>query len=399
MKKNRWNILWGCCLCLATVLPGQSEAAVKLGQSCALTGPTAYLGRQMHKGAMAYLNAHGGNQIVLSVKDDGYEPDRCKENTTTFLQEGVNALFGYVGTPTAQVAVPLATENNTLFFGALTGAGFLSDAEKNPSSFAVRASYDAEVEKMFRHLKEDLGISRVGLFVQRDAFGMAGVQAAVLAQKKIEGIRIVPPVPELPGDESSMDEWNEFWKSVPNYRRNTVSVGGGVRQVRGQAVDAIILVGAGRPCAVAINQWHKMGFKVPMFNISFVGSVALAERLKETDNVYITQVVPDPWDAGIPLVKEYQQDMGAEEYDFVSLEGYLSAKVFHHALAGVSGDVTTAALRNALESMTKYDAGGVEVAFGKDDHRGIDTVYMTKIDKSGDTIKFTYIDALSPPEK
>ena len=91
--------------------------------------------------------------------------------------------------------------------------------------------------------------------------------------------------------------------------------------------------------------------------------------------------------------------MGAEEYDFVSLEGYLSAKVFHHALAGVSGDVTTAALRNALESMTKYDAGGVEVAFGKDDHRGMDTVYMTKIDKSGDTIKFTYIDTLSPIKK
>ncbi|MCI5159694.1 MAG: ABC transporter permease, partial [Candidatus Electrothrix sp. AUS1_2] len=111
MKKNRWNILWGCCLCLATVLPGQSEAAVKLGQSCALTGPTAYLGRQMHKGAMAYLNAHVGDQIVLSVKDDGYEPDRCKENTTTFLQEGVNALFGYVGTATCAVGVPTYPTN------------------------------------------------------------------------------------------------------------------------------------------------------------------------------------------------------------------------------------------------------------------------------------------------
>ena len=399
MKKNRWNILRGCCLCLAMILPKQADAAVRIGQSCALTGPTAFLGQQMHKGAAAYFNAHALDTIELLVRDDGYEPTRCKENTENFLQDGVDALFGYVGTPTAKVAVPLATEKDTLFFAPFTGAGFLSDVEKNPSSFAVRASYDAEVEQMMRHLKEDLGITRIGLFVQRDAFGMAGVQAAVQAQKKVEGIEILPPVPKLPDDESSMDEWNAFWKSVPNYRRNTVSVGTAVRQIRGQATDAVILVGASRPCAAAINQWHNMGYKVPMLNISFVGSTALAYRLKETENVYITQVVPDPWDSRISLVKEYQQDMGPDkEYGFVSLEGYLSAKVFHHALTGITGEVTTAELRNAVEAMAKYDAGGVEVSFGKDDHRGMDTVYLTKVSRSDDTVKFTYVDTLSSAE-
>ncbi|MCI5150359.1 MAG: hypothetical protein D3916_13400, partial [Candidatus Electrothrix sp. MAN1_4] len=155
-------------------------------------------------------------------------------------------------------------------------------------------------------------------------------------------------------------------------------------------------------CAVAINQWHKIGYTVPMLNISFVGSTALARRLKKTDNVYISQVVPDPWDNSIPLVKEYQQDMGRgmgeEEYGFVSLEGYLSAKIFHHALAGVHGKVTTQSLTDAIEAMPKYDAGGVEISFGKDDHRGMDTVYLTKIDKSGDKIQFSYVDALSPME-
>jgi ABC-type branched-subunit amino acid transport system substrate-binding protein len=398
MKKNRWNILWGCCLCFASVLPGQSDAAVTLGQSCALTGATAFLGQQMHKGAMAYLKTHATDEIEVLVRDDGYEPDRCLENTEEFLQEGVDALFGYVGTPTAKVAVPLSTKNKVIFFGPFTGAGFLSDVEKNPYSFAVRASYDAEIENMMRHLKEDLGVTRLGLFVQRDAFGMAGVQAAVKAQEQVKGIKIYPPIPPLPGDESSMDEWNEFWKSVPNYRRNTVSVGGGVRQVRGQAVEAVILVGASRPCAVAINQWHKMGYTVPMLNISFVGSTALAHRLKKPDNVYISQVVPDPWDNSIPLVKQYQQDMEEGEYGFVSLEGYLSAKVFHHALAGVKGKVTTASLTDAIEAMPKYDAGGVEVSFGKDDHRAMDTVYLTQIDKSGETIQFSYVDTLSPVE-
>jgi branched-chain amino acid transport system substrate-binding protein len=399
MKKNRWNILWGCCVCLAVVMPGQSSAGTKIGQSCALTGPIAFLGQQLHKGATAYLNAHAGDDIELLVKDDGYEPTRCLANTEAFLQDGVQTLFGYVGTPTAKVAVPLATKSEVLFFAPLTGAGFLSDVEKNPYAFSVRASYDAEVENIMRHLKEDLGISRIGIFVQRDAFGMAGVRAAVKAQESIEGISIVPSVPKVPDDESSMDELNDFWKSVPNYRRNTVSVGGGVRQVRGQAVEAVILVGANRPCALAINQWRKMGFNVPMLNISFVGSTALVRRLKKTDNVYISQVVPDPWDNALSLIKQYQQDMGDDEYGFVSLEGYLDAKVFHQALSGVKGEVTTAALKDSVEAMSKFDAGGVDVSFGKDDHRGMDTVYLTKVSKSDDAIQFTYVDTLSPAEK
>ncbi|XOF34381.1 MAG: ABC transporter substrate-binding protein [Candidatus Electrothrix sp. YB6] len=398
MNKKTWSILCGCCLFAAVTLPVQSFAVPRLGQSCALTGPTSFLGQEMHKGVKAYFDQRASGEVELLVKDDGYEPGRCFDNTEAFLREKVDALFGYVGTPTAKVAVPLSTENNLLFFGAFTGAGFLSDVTANPYSFSVRASYDAEVENMMRHLKEDLGIRRVGLFVQRDAFGMAGVQAAVRAQEKVKGIQIVPPVPELPGDESSMDEWNAFWKNVPNYRRNTVSVGGGVRQVRGQAVEAVILIGASRPCALAINQWHKIGYNVPMINISFVGSGALARRLKKTDNVYISQVVPDPWDESIPVVKEYHQDLGSDEYGFVSLEGYISAKIFHHALNTVAGEVTSSSLKNSLEKMTGDDIGGIEISFGREDHRGMDAVYLTKIDKSGDAVKFTYVDALSAAE-
>ena len=399
MKKNRWNILWGCCLGLVTVLPGQSDAAVKLGQSCSLTGSTALVGQQLHRGAMAYLEAHAVDEIELQVKDDGYEPGRCLENTENFLRDGVDALFGYLGTPTSKVAVPLAMENEKLFFAPFTGAAFLSDAKENPYSFVVRSSYAAEIENMIRHLKEDLNVTKIGLFVQRDAFGMAGIRAAVQAQEKIGGIKIVPPVPKLPDDESSMDEWNAFWKGVPNYRRNTVSVGGAVRQLRGHTVDAVILVGASRPCALAINQWHNIGFNVPMLNISFVGSASLADRLQKTDNVYISQVVPDPWDNSLPLVKQYQQDMGSDEYGFASLEGYLSAKVFHHALTEVKGEVTTAALKDAIEAMSKYDAGGIEISFGEDDHRGLDAVYLTKIDRTEDGVQLSIVDTLSPLEQ
>jgi len=299
------------------------------------------------------------------------------------------------------VAAPLANAEKTVFFGAFTGAGFLSDAAANPYSFALRASYDAEVENMIRRLHEDLGVKKVSLFVQKDAFGLAGVSAALKAVDKVKGIEIVPPLPPIPAEGSTTDQWNEFWNSVPHYKRNTVSVGGGVRQVRGNGGEAVILVGTSRPCALAINQWHKMDFNVPMISLSFVGSTALANRLKDSGNVYISQVVPDPWSDKLPIVKQYHEDLGndSSKYDFVSLEGYIAANVMHKAIASVRGEVNSESLKKAFESMASYDAGGLKVSFGPDDHRGLDAVYLTKIEKSDDSIKFVYIDKLPKAEK
>lgn len=395
MKQIQWIFL----LTSFLILPETSLAAVTLGQSCALSGPTAFLGTEMRQGSKAYFDHHAAGDVILTSKDDGYEPDRCRTNTEAFLHDRVQALFGYVGTPTAAVAAPLANEQKTIFFGAFTGAGFLSDAAANPYSFALRASYDAEVENMMRRLHEDLGVKKVSLFVQKDAFGLAGVSAALKAVEKVKGITIVPEVPPIPGEG---EDQSEFWKSVPHYKRNTVSVGGGVRQVRGNGAEAVILVGTSRPCALAINQWHKMDFKVPMISLSFVGSTALAARLQDSGNVYISQVVPDPWNDELPIVKQYHEDLGndSSKYDFVSLEGYIAANVMHKAISSVQGAVNSESLKKALEAMTDYDPGGLTVSYAPDDHRGLDAVYLTKIEKSDDnSIKFVYIDKLPKAEK
>lgn len=397
MKTTLWIAFSVCCL----LLPNSSFAAVTVGQSCALTGPTALLGKEMAKGARLYFEKRAAGEIELITKDDGYEPDICQRNTTDFIRDGALALFGYLGTPTAKVAVPLANENKTVFFGAGTGADFLSDPEKNPYSFALRASYAAEIENMMQRLHDDLGIKKVSLFVQRDDFGLVGVAGAIKALEKIPGMTIVPPIPPIPPTDARTEEWNTFWNSVPHYKRNTVSVGGGVRQVRGNAAEAVILVGTARPCALAINQWHKMGYKVPMINISFVGSKALAERLTESDNVYISQVVPDPWNSSLPIVKQYQQDLSeaTADYDFGGFEAYLAASVLHQAVKSIQGEMNSEAVKNALESMSHYDAGGIPVSFGSEDRRGMDEVYLTKVDKNDETVKFVYVDKLIKAEK
>jgi ABC-type branched-subunit amino acid transport system substrate-binding protein len=89
-------------------------------------------------------------------------------------------------------------------------------------------------------------------------------------------------------------------------------------------------------------------------NISFVGSDALAKELGAAGaGVVITQVVPFPKDAAIPVVGRYQAALKATSPDaqpgFVSLEGYLVGRAIIAGLEKVDGEPTRQALIEAVQ--------------------------------------------------
>ena len=118
------------------------QGKIVLGQSAAFSGPARALGEQFRIGAQLHferVNARGGingRPIELQSLDDGYEPDRCAENTRKLIDSGVFALFGYVGTPTGVVALPLATAARVPWVAPFTGA----EAFATPSTSAPRTS-------------------------------------------------------------------------------------------------------------------------------------------------------------------------------------------------------------------------------------------------------------------
>lgn len=156
-----------------------------LGQSAALSGPAAQLGIQFRAGANLYferINASGGihgTDIELKTLDDGYEPERCAANTTRFVDEGVFALFGYIGTPTSMAALPLVTKHKVPFFAPFTGARGLREP-LNPHVFHVRASYFDETEHIVNQLHA-VGMKRIAVFYQNDSYGQAGLEGVVRA--------------------------------------------------------------------------------------------------------------------------------------------------------------------------------------------------------------------------
>jgi len=155
---------------VASPLWAQSSGRIVLGQSAALSGPAAALGTQFRLGAMLYfdkLNAKGGvngRTIELQSLDDGYEPDRCAENTKKLIDGGAFALFGYIGTPTSLAALPLATQARVPFFAPFTGAEALR-TPFNRYAFHVRGSYFDETGEIVKQ-STAIGIKRIGVFHQ-----------------------------------------------------------------------------------------------------------------------------------------------------------------------------------------------------------------------------------------
>src|SRR5438105_4343145 len=180
--------------CLLVMAPASAEIGVTnddvlFGQSAALAGPAAELGTDMRIGAnLAFrqVNQKGGvyrRDIKLITMDDGYEPARAIVNTKKLISEDkVFALFGYVGTTTANAALPAILEAKVPFLAPVSGSESLR-SPFNRLIFNIRASYTDEVEKMVEHLAST-GVQKISVFYENDEFGNVGLEAVKRALAK-----------------------------------------------------------------------------------------------------------------------------------------------------------------------------------------------------------------------
>ena len=349
---------------------GVTADTVVLGQSVALTGPAAALGIEMRNGAKVYfdfINAKGGvngRKIQLITLDDGYEPARTVPNTKKLIEEHkVFALFGYVGTPTSSAALPLFTQARVPFFGAFTGAELLRQPF-NRYIFNVRASYYDETEKIVEQLVST-GSKNIAVFYQDDAYGQAGLKGVEIAMTR-RALKV---------------------SSLGTVERNTIKVEQAVKTINATQPDAVVMISAYKACGEFIRQMKKQGSAAQFYNVSFVGSKALADDLGgEGVGVAISQVMPFPWGAAVPVVREYQSLMlraGHKEFTFSTVEGYIAAKVFVEALRRAGKDLTRERLIAALEKMNDVDVGGFYVGFTPTNHNASKFVDLTIIARDG----------------
>jgi branched-chain amino acid transport system substrate-binding protein len=364
------SAVFAAALSQAALAQGVSADKILLGQSVALTGPAAQLGIQMRNGLKAYfddVNAKGGvhgRKIELLTLDDGYEPARTVPNSKKLIeQDKVFALIGYVGTPTSVPVIPIITEAKVPFVGPFTGAESLR-APFNRYIFHVRASYYDETDKIVEQVVS-IGGKNIAVFYQNDAYGQAGLKGVEIATQK-RNMKI---------------------SALGTVERNTVKVEEAVAKIHAAKPDAVVMISAYTSCAEFIKQMKKAGSAATFYNVSFVGSKALADALgKEGVGVAISQVVPYPWGTAVPVVKEYQllsQKAGFTDYNFSAIEGFLAAKVFVEGLKRSGKNLTREGFVNEMEKMRDVDLGGFFISYSPTNHAGSKFVDLTIIGRDG----------------
>jgi branched-chain amino acid transport system substrate-binding protein len=349
---------------------GVTDKEILIGQFAAISGPAAQLGQRMQLGMQAYftaVNAQGGvhgRAIKLVTRDDGYEPEKAAAAVKALIHDDkVFALAGSVGTPTGLAALPILTEEQVPLVGMFTGAQALREPF-NRQVFHVRASYFDETERIVQHLTT-LGIKKIAVFYQNDAYGKAGLEGVTRALNK----RQLKPV------------------STATVERNSVDVTQTLETLLKSEPEAIVQISAYKSCAALIKQARAKGYGGQFFNVSFVGSRALADELGDAgQGVVISQVVPFPYAQSSPIVREYQQRMteaGQKDFDFSSLEGYLTARVLVEGLRRAGKNLSRDGLITGLESIHDVNMGGFAVNYSAKDHQASNFTDLTIIGRGG----------------
>jgi ABC-type branched-subunit amino acid transport system substrate-binding protein len=252
--------------------------------------------------------------------------------------------------------------------------------------FNIRASYRQEMMALVERFWS-LGARNFGVYYQMDAYGRSGADGVArgLASK---GARIV--------SEATYARGAKF----------TDDMSPAANALRRAGVDVVLCTGAYQGCGAFVRTARDLGWTVPISNVSFVGSDAMLGLLVKhgkasgrdyTRALVNSQVVPSYDDVSLPGVVEYRSAMerhnpqvpeslrdagyAQQRLSFISLEGFINAKVIVEALRRAGTQPTRAGFRAALESLRNFELGiGAPLTFGPERHQGLDGVYFTRVE-------------------
>jgi branched-chain amino acid transport system substrate-binding protein len=360
---------------LSIALSASAHADIVVGQSVPLTGEAGGTGRGLALGAKVYfdhVNASeggvNGQKIVHVVKDDGYKVEATLRNAKEFAADPrIVALTGLYGTDNVAELLKQGLFDGAPLpvVGVSTGARLLREP-LNSSIYHLRASYVEEVDAIVRHVT-GLGTKRIAVFYEDNPFGEAGMRAAEDAAKK-RGVALV---------------------ARASYEQHGTDVRQAVKDVIDSKPDTVILVSITPPTAEFIKQFHAAGGRAYLFCISTANVEGLAKQVGPSvlQGVGMSQVVPFPYSATLPLVAEYQALMKTyakdTPYSYSTMEGFLNAKLLVAALKKAGATPTRASVRQALDNLGQVNLGGYVLSFSPSNHVGSHVVDLTVVSRTG----------------
>jgi len=342
---------------------------IVVGQSVALSGANADIGRDMRDGALAVFarvnasNALGGRRIKLVTLDNVNSRERAIENTQQLLgQHNAMVLFGYNSATNSLDAMALAAQSNVLFFAPFSGSPALRN---QPNVFTIRASYKEEALKIVE-AKRSVGADKAIVLHYDDEVGRSNYEAVAAAY--VEAGSVKPA---------------------------GIAVKRGAK-LEPAVVDAVLKSGAHYVLATTqygivsdlLKATGDKGTPVSVAALSFVNPDELAESVGGlARGTMVSQVIPSPRmsnQVSVPIVKECADDLNAlngAKLNYTSLESCIAANALVVALKKAGPKATRESVLQAMASLGRVDIGGYAIQYGPSRHQGSTWVELTMLSR------------------
>jgi ABC-type branched-subunit amino acid transport system substrate-binding protein len=278
------------------------------------------------------------------------------------------AFVSLIGTANAEAVLPLITAAKVPLIAPLSGATQLREPF-NRHIFHIRGSYAQEVEQMVEHVLT-IGMTRVAVFYDDDAFGQDVAQAVELALKK----RNLKPV------------------AVGKVERGSADVSAALRTITAANPQVIICGSFGKSVIEFVKGMKTTAIKPQFYMLSFFTAGSSIKQLgADARGIGVTQVVPSPKSANTPLVREFhalmEKHSPKDPATYISLEGFLTAKVIAEGLRRAGPALTREKFMTALEGFQNFDLGGLYLSYTPKDHIGLRKIEITVIDSGGNVLR------------
>jgi branched-chain amino acid transport system substrate-binding protein len=359
-----------------------SDDTVKIGLLVAKSGAFAPVGRDMENGLKLYLEQHdnklGGRNVELVTVDEGETPQSGVAGVTRLvLEEQVDVVVGVTAGPTAIGSRDIFDSSEVPVLLGNTGAADLAD--KLASDWIWRASLDN------RQPGRALGNKLASDASAGDVFLIAPDYSS--GHEMLGGFKEHFPADRVVGE-------------VYSPYGTTSDFSGYISQIRDSGADSIFSFFAGADAIQFVKQAHQFGLsdKVTHYSAGYVTDGAVLDAQGDSA-LGIFNSVRYNWDFDNP---ENQEFVPAYEKQFDGLPTGFAATMFDTALildqaiASIDGDVTRAAINEALADVGTVNGVRGELSF--DETRTVvQDFYLTEVQETADGLRNVTIEPLPMP--
>ena len=353
---------------------GVTEREILIGSCADLEGPTKNRGQEQKEAVEAYFNSINkqggihGRRLRLISHDDSYQVDKAPICFNELVKENVFMGAFFIGSGPGVKYATMAETHKVPILGINGGPEFLYSPVKH-YVFNVRSAYSDQASSPVNHLWNDLGIKKIGVVYQNDAYGSAVLDGVNNALKKLGGAPAVVA---------------SFGR--PNKAGEIEGLSGTVDSVKAANPDAIILGGVGAPDAKVVGALRKAGLQAIF--VAITNDPKFYKSGEDVEGAVMIQPFPPIERKDLPAVTEYtkilHQSYPKAEATPVGLEAFVDARVIAEALRKAGKDLNRENFIAELENLHDYDVGlgataDDKVSFAANDHKGLQKSYATII--------------------